>query len=64
MRACARTRSRQTTKRGIPKYMAGPNRRKMTVEKEHKIVDNLNSATPIQTELAKDVESNKDRFRF
>ena len=29
----------------------------MTVEKEHKIVDNLNSGTPIQTELAEDVES-------
>ena len=37
--------------------MAVPNRRKMTVEKKHKIVDNLNSDKPIHKKLAEDVEN-------
>ena len=49
-----------TTKRGILKYMAVPNRQKMTIEKKTlliEIVDNLNSAKPIHKKIAEDVES-------
>ena len=49
-----------TTKRGIPKYMAVPNWRRMTVGKKNKIDDNLNSAQPIHTKLAEDVKNHNN----